>query len=168
MEAEGKKVYYFHAVAFSIANTLNKQRSTSDEQPAAKSVTKAGWLKIQLRKIALLIDLLRFKTLLKKLRQENYDYLLSDRYFYDSVINIAYLAKTERFFSVTIPRPDRAFYLKVDPESIMGRERPADQGLKYLQRKKILLDSFAQKNDLAVIDGNRTKEEIFNNLKSQI
>jgi hypothetical protein len=38
----------------------------------------------------------------------------------------------------------------------------------YLNKKKALLDEAATIWNLQVIDGNRGKEEIFNNIKSQI
>ena len=103
LESQGKKVFYFHAVQFSIANKIlcHRERNevkrgdleiASSQTPRNdKSVTKANWLQIQLRKLALGIDLCRFSKLLKKLEHDGYDYLVSDRYFYDSVINIEYL-----------------------------------------------------------------------------
>ncbi|MDD5396799.1 MAG: hypothetical protein PHW24_01930 [Candidatus Moranbacteria bacterium] len=169
LESQGKKVFYFHAVQFSIAN---KHRSSviSHQSSATKSVTKAGWLKIQLRKVALFVDLLRFKKLVAKLEKEGFDYILSDRYFYDNLINIAYLeAKScKPKVASSIPRPDFAFYLNTDPTNIMSRDRVPDQGLEYLNKKKELLEEFSKKENLIAIDGNRGKEEIFNAIKSQI
>lgn len=170
-ESQGKKVFYFHSVQFSIAN----QRKESAKP--TKSITDASWSKIQLRKIALRIDLFRFKNLLKKLKQEQYDYLLSDRYFYDNLINISYLSmKLHKSHDLSlanynlslIPRPDHAFYLDTDPEKILERERIPDQGIDYLKAKKELFNSFFAENKLAVIDGNKNKEEIFTEIKSKI
>lgn len=174
LENQGKKVSYFHAVQFSIANKYNhgSQLTANSSQPS-KSITKASWLKIQMRKLALFIDLWRFKKLLKQLEKESCDYLLSDRYFYDNLINISYLesqnsAASRKLKAANfIPRPHFAFYLKTDPEAIMGRERVPEQGLEYLQKKKELLDSFAQANDLTILDGNRDKETIFQEIKEK-
>jgi thymidylate kinase len=93
LEQNGKKVFYFHAVEFSFINRLahpfkGKRGFIAGED---KAVTQTSWPALQLRKLFLWIDILRFKSLLKKLEQEGYDYILSDRYFYDSVINILYL-----------------------------------------------------------------------------
>lgn len=163
LEAHGKKVYYFHAVTFSIAN----KKSAASAQ--GKSVTQANWKKIQLRKLALLIDLLRFKSLLKKLEKEGYDYLLSDRYFYDNLINIAYLSQKETIdFSPAIIAPDFAFYLKVAPETIMQRPRPAEQGLAYLKAKQTLLDASAQFWQLKTLDGHEDPEKIAAIIKKEI
>ena len=149
LTSEGKKVFYFHAVSFSIVNR-NKKPST------IKSVAKAGWLKIFLRKIALRIDLVRFKNLIAKLEKVGYDYLISDRYFYDSVVNIEYLDKNKCHscesrnpenkeitgsrikcgMTYNIIKPAIAIYLQTSPEIIMQRERKPDQGLNYLQKKK--------------------------------
>ena len=117
-----------------------------------------------------MIDLLRFKKLLKKLKKEGFDYLISDRYFYDSIINIRYLAKSEKNLPCEkfIPKPDLSIYLNADPEIIMQRERKPDQGIDYLKKKKELYDSFALANELKIIDGNRNKEEIFEEIKKSI
>ena len=169
LEKQGKKVFYFHAVQFSIANKYNRQLTTNNSQQT-KSVTEAGWLQIQLRKVALRIDLLRFVLLRNKLRNSGYDYILSDRYFYDNIINILYLQNSPlppNSYHL-IPTPDFAFYLNTSPEKIMQRDRVPDQGLEYLNKKKALLDQAATVWNLKIVDGNKDKEEIFSIIKSQI
>ncbi len=169
LEKQGKKVFYFHAVQFSIANKY-KTQNMEHETLNAKSVTKAGWLKIQLRKIALRIDLVRFNLLRNKLRNSGFDYLLSDRYFYDNLINISYLQNsslTPKTYNL-IPTPDFAFYLNTDPTSIMQRDRVPEQGIEYLNQKKGLLDKAAKIWDLKKIDGNNDKEKIFEEIKDAV
>jgi len=92
LENQGKKVFYFHAIDFSLANKIadfkrkyclicritGKCRVPSKEEKIA--VTKANGFQIFLRKMFLKIDLCRFKKLIKKLNREQYDYLLSDSY----------------------------------------------------------------------------------------
>lgn len=85
LKSKDKNFFYFHAVEFSVANKSIRGETSNNK----KSVIKANWLQIQLRKIALLIDIFRFRRLMKKL---NVDYIISDRYFYDSVVNIRYLS----------------------------------------------------------------------------
>ncbi len=113
LEQQGKKVFYFHAIEFSIANKINnffkskKNKSDSNldkenikekvEQDSGNSVTKTSWLLIQMRKIFLIIDIFRFKKFLKKIKKQGYTHLVTDRYFYDSIINIEYL--TQNLFS---------------------------------------------------------------------
>jgi thymidylate kinase len=201
LTSQGKKVFYFHAIRFGIANkfichcerseAISKLESEIAASPAAprndkeKSVIKASWLKIQLRKIALCIDLKRFKKLIAKLEKEGYNYLISDRYFYDSVVNIEYLEinrHCERSEAISkldsgiaaspaaprndIIKPGIAIYLQASPEIIMQRERKPDQGLEYLQKKKEIYDKFAEILNLKIIDGNRSKEEIFEEIKN--
>jgi thymidylate kinase len=205
LENQGKKVFYFHAIQFGLANAIkNKYYSifrSKDSVINEKSVTGADIFQIALRKLFLQIDIWRFKKLHTELRNSGYDYILSDRYFYDSVVNIEYLNNTchcesaiageaipsgdikpeiatvvrgglprndKLFYKNLIIQPDLAFYLQTDPESIMQRERKPDQGLEYLQKKKELYDKFAKEYDLKIIDGNRNKEEIFENIKSLI
>ncbi len=174
LESKGKKVFYFHAVQFSLPQTIIKgvrlpfgSQTPNASNIQAGSVTKASWLKIQLRKLALVIDIPRFKCLVKKLEKQGFDYLVSDRYFYDQLINIYYLSnQSYPSHSNSAPTPDFAFYLNTDPQTIMQRERVPDQGLAYLEAKKKLLDTFAEKNNLLIVDGNRSKEEIFAEIQS--
>jgi len=164
LKSKDKTFFYFHAVDFSIAN---RRGLTSTNN---KSVVRANWLQIQLRKIALLIDICRFGKLIKKIKV---DYIVSDRYFYDSVVNILFLENRRHRMSTMfaekyIPKPDFAFYIDVKPEIIMQRERKPDQGKEYLKAKEKLFSDKNKKWNMIVIDGERDKEEIFGEIKSKI
>lgn len=166
LEQEGKKVFYFHAIEFSLANRLariskGKKEFTPGEEKASM---KASWTSLQLRKIFLMIDIFRFRMLARKLTKEKYDYILSDRYFYDSVINILYLDKTQEsdflWLERFIPKPDRAFYFQITAEEIMQRNRVPEQGIDYLEQK---IELFEQKKDvfgLMPIDASQSQETI--------
>lgn len=161
-ESQGKKVFYFHAIIFSVANFLQKNKAAGE----SKGVTKASPLKIWLRILALKIDTFRFKKLQKKLTEQGYDYLLSDRFFYDSVVNLAFLMakKTPLGIAKSIPRSDIAFYLKTDPEAILKRQRVPEQGFAYLQAKNQLYDTYAQTWQMQIIAGNDSAENIHKNI----
>ncbi|MDR3558789.1 MAG: hypothetical protein P4L62_00200 [Candidatus Pacebacteria bacterium] len=168
LESHGSKVFYFHAITFSLANKLSGKNENPGE---SKSVTKASPLQIWLRKIFLRIDIWRFGCLRNQLRKSGYDYILSDRYFYDSLVNIEYLDESrsgQKFFPTTdsILTPDVAIYLQLSPALIMSRERKPDQGLEYLAKKKELYDAKISEWNLKVIDGSRGKEEIFEEIKN--
>jgi len=162
LENQGKKVFYFHSIKFSLANKFSRK----NRMGFASGVTKASPLKILLRKIFLRIDLLCFKLLRNKLRNSGCDYLLSDRYFYDNLINIAYLSQKDYFCDCGIVKPDTTIYLSADPEKIMDRERKPDQGLEYLQEKERLFEKVYEKFGMMKIDGNKDKEEIFEEIKN--
>jgi thymidylate kinase len=156
---------------------LASQILKKNKSRIAKSVTKANYFQIFLRGMFLPIDLLRFKKLLKKLEKEGFDYLISDRYFYDNLVNLLYLKdRTDhsRESSIDsgminkIPLPDVAMYLQADPQVIMQRERKPDQGLEYLQKKKELYDKAAPVWNFKIIDGNKNKEEIFEEIKKAL
>jgi thymidylate kinase len=209
LEREGSKVFYFHAIEFGLANRIVEFRNKyclickligkcKVKNNQFKSVTRASGFQIWLRKIFLQIDIWRFEKLRNKLRNSNYNYILSDRYFYDSLVNIEYLknichreqishltASTQRGelarqeaisneiaasplapHNDKIVKPDIAIYLKTDPEIIMSRRRTPDQGLEYLKTKKELYDNNASVFDMKIIDGNRDKEEIFEEIKT--
>ncbi|MDD3486802.1 MAG: hypothetical protein PHF35_00265 [Candidatus Moranbacteria bacterium] len=138
------------------------------ERDFEKSVIKANWIEIQLRKIALLIDIFRFKRIMKK---KDVDYIVSDRYFYDSVVNISYLETkfpSELFAERFIPKPDQAFFVKVSPEKIMTRERKPDQGLEYLAAKEKIYESKVSGWNMIVLGGDNAKEKIFEEIKKSI
>lgn len=174
LESQGKRVFYFHAIQFGIAKKLidfrNKyclicKLSGKCKTYKEKSITKAGWFSIQLRKLFLKIDLCRFKNLIKKLEKEGYDYLVSDRYFYDSIVNIEYLQASSTWTS-NVQVPNISVYLQVSPEIIMQRDRVPDQGIEYLKRKKELYDGKINEWNMKVMDGNRDKAVILSEIKS--
>ena len=130
------------------------------------SVTKANALQIGLRKLFLKIDLVRFKKLVNRLEREKFDYILSDRYFYDSLVNIAYLSKKEITSQYSIIKPELSIYLQANPELIMSRNRVPDQGLQYLIDKKYIYNKYASLFEMKVLDGNKDKEEIQKEIKA--
>jgi len=165
-ETSGREVAYFHAVGFSIANRLNRKiRGGKDFVPGReKAATSASPVSILLRKLFLLIDLIRFRFFLRSLERGGIDVLLSDRYFYDSVVNIEFLSGPDRPFRFPdriIPRPDFAFFLDVSPETVMGRERAPEQGAEYVSRKRALFQADAERFGFHVIDAGGSKEEVF-------
>jgi thymidylate kinase len=195
LESQDKTFWYFHAVEFSVGNMWRSNLHRGDSISTG-SVTKANWIEIQLRKIALLIDICRFKKMMKK---KNVDYIISDRYFYDSVINISYLSSCHFERSVAesrdlgeniqdpstssccrktsvgmtkigrlIPKPDFAFFIKVSPEKIMERDRKPDQGMEYLKAKEKLFEEKIKEWNMIAVDGERAKNDIFNEIKSQV
>lgn len=176
LESQGKRVFYFHAIEFGMARKIIEFRNKyclicrltgrCKVNYEEKSVTKAGWLKIQLRKLFLKIDVWRFRKFLPSL-EKKYDYLLTDRYFYDSVINIEYLSQNSYDVS-SILKPDLAIYLKADPEIIMRRERKPDQGIGYLKDKSKLFEDKISSWNLKVIDANWEKDKIAEKIKNYV
>jgi thymidylate kinase len=167
-ESRGKKVYYFHAVQFSVANILTKRQEINSEGKP-KDVTEASWLGIQLRKIALFCDVIRFKFLVLCIDRK-YDYMLTDRYFYDMIVNIAFLSKKHYhpFYCSWITRPNKRFFLDVNPAYILMRDNPPLQGHDYLRDKNVIFRVCVEHCHLTVIDGSRNKQTIFDDLLTQI
>jgi energy-coupling factor transporter ATP-binding protein EcfA2 len=105
LENRDKKIFYFHAIQFGVAEKIKKIRqkycllcllkkkcqADRKSSSSTESVTESGKLGIWLRKIFLRIDICRFGKLVEKLEKEGYDYLLTDRYFNDIIVNIEYL-----------------------------------------------------------------------------
>jgi thymidylate kinase len=182
LEQQGKRVHYFHAIQFSLAQKIKGLRDKyclicrstkagkNSNPDNEQSVTKANWLQIKLRKILFILDVLRFKNLKKKLTRQGFDFIVSDRYFYDSVVNISYLenrntpSRVERF----IPKANQAFYIKIQPESIMTRDRVPDQGLNYLKDKKKLYDMYAIIWNFTTFDGSKNKNVLHEEIRAQV
>lgn len=182
LEKQGKKVLYFHAIQFSLAQKIKSLRDNHclicrftkackrTKPTEEKSVTEANLMQIQLRKILFLVDIFRFKAFKRKLIREKYDFLISDRFFYDSVVNISYLSNrnTPSHIEKYLPAADFAFYIKIQPESIMTRDRIPDQGLEYLKDKKKLYDMYANLWNFRTIDGSKEKNVLHNEIINSI
>jgi len=172
---QGKKVSRFHATSFSIANKiLSGKKTTSKSGNQPHSITKASLLKIFLRKIALLIDIFRFKKYRQRLNKKGVDYLIADRYFFDGIINILFLERKKspqkmgKLLSLaekTIKKPDLLYYIKILPELAFSRDQTIDQGLQYLKDKDYLYSIFASRWNMKIINGKKNKEEIFEKIK---
>jgi thymidylate kinase len=189
LESQGKRVFYFHAIQFGIAKKISGLFLKKSKIKESKGITSANFFQIWIRKVFLRIDIFRFEKLTLKLEKEGYDYILTDRYFYDNIVNIEYLEKYSEYHSresgnpennnitgslikcgmtTKIRKPDVAIYLQIDPEVIMQRERKPDQGIEYLKKKKGFYDDCAKIWSLKIINGNRPKEEVFEEIKRGI
>jgi len=179
--SQGKKVAYFHAVEFSLANKIARcfKGEKTFEPGKEKAVTKASWLSLVLREKFLFIDMVRFCFLRSSLKKQGYDYLLSDRSFFDSIINLGYLAKDIHFFSWPIrwgieflaqytPKGDLRFYFDLTPEAIMARDRAPEQGIDYLRTKMTLFKQRAARWNLIMIDAEKDKESIFQDIMKKL
>ncbi len=164
--SQGKKVAYFHAIEFSLANKLSRywKRQQSFVPGNETAVTTASFFSTLLREKFLLIDMLRFRFLYHSLKNQGYDYLLSDRSFYDSLIHIAFLSDHWlihiglKVLDVFLPRADMALYFNLPPEVIMNRERVPEQGLSYLEAKTRLFEEKAPDWKMITIDANKDRE----------
>jgi len=174
LESQNKRVFYFHAIEQSIAKkTINFRNKyclvckLSKKCETSPSVTRANVFQIFLRKIFLRIDAWRFNRLRNKLRNLGYDYILSDRYFYDSAINIEYLSESQYEVPFLVS-PDMRIYLQASPEFIMHRERVPDQGIDYLKKKNELYDNKINVWNMKVVNGNRDKNVIFEEIQGLV
>jgi thymidylate kinase len=171
LETKGFSVCYFHAVQFSLANTFSQKFSSKNKKNSAhiqpKAITKASFFSIQLRKLFLIIDCWRFKKLLKNKKPIEKMIFLSDRYFYDQIINIFYLERKNlpnklpawaKISLSLMPKPAIALFLDIKPEIILQRERTIEQGMKYLTQKYQLYQNAIPPFDLICINGNQAKE----------
>ena len=165
LERDEKKAAYFHAVEFSLANRLlRRSRGQKEFVPGRdQAVTEASFLKLLLRKIFLYLDLLRFNLYARRLKRQGYDYLLSDRSFFDSLINLSYLSRRSDppvWLERLLPEVDHAFYLALKPERVEERTRVPEQGLAYLKAKEALFLRKASEWNFIVIPADDTPENV--------
>lgn len=176
LTSEGQKVYSFHAIQYSLPQVVKRRiktitspsRSKDLSAGSDKAVTDAGRLAIAARKVFLRIDLFRFKRLVKKLENQGYDTILSDRYFYDSLVNIAFLSNTKQIMRVSVVKPYLALLMDALPETILSRQRTPEQGKEYLVRKAELYRQVADHYGLTIIDGNKSKKEINDSIQRHL
>ncbi len=176
---DGHKVAYFHAIEFSLANRLNRLWKKEKEFVPGKeeAVTQASLLSLLSREKFLFIDFIRFQFWRRHLRIEGYNYILSDRSFYDSLINIEYLnldknSSLVRFglwwLNLFLPRADKVFFFDLTAEDIMTRSRVPEQGEQYLREKLTLFRVKKENWHLKSIDATETKEDILSILITSI
>ena len=178
LEADGRRVAVFHAIEFSLANKISRflKGEKSFEPGKESAVTHVSFFSLLLRKVFLFIDIIRFRFFRKKLERSGIEFLLSDRYFYDSVINLEYLSldKTsspQKYFAsiaALIPRPDIAFYLRITPEEILKRDRVPEQGIEYLHKKFTLIEQKKSDWHLIEIDASHEKDSVFSDISLNI
>jgi len=175
LEKTGKKVAVFNAVEFSLANRLARlfKGDNTFEPGKEKAVTEASWLSVALREKFLFIDFIRFHFFRRRLERQGFDFLLSDRSFYDSLINIAYLSDSRvlrfgmRTLEAFLPKTDTALYLDISPEVVMRRDRIPEQGMDYLARKRSLFLENRNRWGLITIDADQPKETVFSEIRRQ-
>jgi thymidylate kinase len=166
-EKQNLRVYYFHAVKFAFANRVMGIFRDSTEDATDTGTVKAGKLTIFLRKLLIRLDVWRFKKLRHRLDKLGFDIIISDRYFYDSVINISYLEDNESFLNIKIPKPNIAVYMRMKPKSILERERAVYQGGEYLKDKYALYESyFSLRSKAHIVDASRGISEVFKDVLS--
>ncbi|MBD3300264.1 MAG: hypothetical protein GF347_02850 [Candidatus Moranbacteria bacterium] len=168
LKARGLKYKVIHIVQNSIANKIaaffssKKRKNSKKESKKTESITKASPLSINLRKVALLIDLILFRLyLLFNLKRKMI--LVFDRYFIDYLVNIYFLegrkkARISPLIKDLMPKPDLAFYLKVDHKT--ANQRKTDQGLNYLARKTSLFESVKENLNYIEIPPKKSKKAI--------
>ena len=168
LEAKKWRVVVFHAIEFSLANKIRRFfRGESSFVPGKDpAVTKASFASLLLRKILLFVDIVRFVFYKRKIDRSGVDFLLSDRYFYDSIVNLEYLAggtSSAKYFDSPlsiVQRPDCAFYLRITPEEVLKRDRVPEQGSEYLERKFDILEERKKNWHLIEIDASLGREAV--------
>lgn len=170
LHTRGARTRYFNATMFSVANllTLGQKRSADGK---TRDVTQATPWAIRLRAVALFIDALRFRIWMSWLSgMRGVTHVISDRYFYDTIINIAYLSKKTYmpWFRALIVRPTHAFLLSLPPDAIMTRDAAPAQGMDYLMHKDILYRDYANTFDMHRIDGDRPQNVIADDLRTAV
>ena len=170
------KVATFHLIDFSLANKI-KSRLKNKDGSNPPAISQASTLSLLLRKIFIIIDVIRFKSYYRNLQKQGYNILITDRYFYDQIINIFYLSKVfdvsvfplwARIVLFFMIKPTKSFYLDVTPEVALSREKEIEQGIDYLNAKKIIFDMLAPKWKMVKIDADQDLINVNQNIKNSL
>lgn len=86
------------------------------------------------------VDIVRYKMFLRKLERHGIEIILSDRYYFDNLVNITFLKGKNTLPFRKIPRPTISFYLRVKPEEIMNRKRAPKQVIQYLEKSGVYMN----------------------------
>jgi len=174
LESLGKKVWYFHTVQFSVASKIS---GNSKKLPGeTKSIVSSNFFLTYIRTLFLLVDICRFRLKKKSLEHLGYNYIVSDRYFYDTMLHIANLKK-RKIFSGTcfdnllfrlIPKPAYAFFLDVSPKDVLKRSRVPEQGKQYISEKYTLYLSAFPFFQFIQLNGNRPIKIIREEIQKKI
>ncbi len=177
LENKSFKTKYFHSPSFSVANKLLGKKNSENSNKKLKSVTHAGFLKIFLRKIALFIDICRFKfSYMPKQEKNGTDFILADRYFFDQIANIIFLEKKElknnpfwlKIVSKNILSPNKKIYLETSLEKIFQRSPQIEQEKTYFTQKEKIYQDLAEKFNLKKINGDANSSKVFSEIILQI
>ncbi|MDZ7611573.1 MAG: hypothetical protein U5L10_02320 [Candidatus Moranbacteria bacterium] len=177
LKNKNHKVRRFHMVDFSIANKILRPKKKKTSGKTA-SKTSASGKAVFLRKVALIIDVFRFRHFfLLNARFKKIDYLLTDRYFFDQIANIKYLERNKSLAKIPFwqkvvekyaLKPDYGFYLRITPEEITKRSGGVEQGLQYLKDKFKIYEFFYKKWGLRSIDGSQSIEAVENKILQEM
>ncbi|NTW14891.1 MAG: hypothetical protein HGA38_00805 [Candidatus Moranbacteria bacterium] len=174
LEGKGFRVAYFHALEFSVGNrTLRFLKGKKDFRPGSEHANvTASPVSVFLRTCSLLVDLIAFPFHRWRLGRQGYDILLSDRYFFDTIVNIEYLAGLRRHRCTLLPlaetlveRPDLSFFLDIDPESVMRRDNAPEQGIEYVRAKRDRFRTHITDWGFRVLDADREKNDLSAEIK---
>lgn len=181
LKKEKYRTERLHMIDFSIANKLLKKqikKETVGEKLKPKAKTKSGFIGVILRKMAIILDVIRFRIYYRVKTFENQiDYLIIDRYFYDQIINIKYLDKRndpdrKPFWQIIAENqmivPDLKVYLQIEPRIILKRNPELEQGKEYLIKKYFLFECLYERWRLIKINGRTKKEVIYKNISNLI
>lgn len=167
LEARGEKVYTLHAVQFGLANIIAAKLGKGAEAATAQtdsgaSKTSASGVSIFLRMCFLIVDSVRFWLLKNSLARRGYTAIVSDRSFFDIVVNIRFLQGRTQIglLERIVPRADTAFLLSVEPARIMARDRAPEQGQAYLEKKNTLLHGRAALWHMTIVDADQPINDV--------
>jgi len=145
---KGSLAYFFtHSV---VGKVSSKAKESAESGLREKKGLKFSALSF-IKKTLLLADIFYFNLRYGAYKNRKGKALISDRYFYDELVQLKYLGLAGRryleFYSSLIIPPDVAFYLRAEPSEAFARKREYDE--RYFGSKNVLYDGL--KNETGTI-----------------
>lgn len=168
LKNRGQNIAYFHATEFSLANRLaRKTKGEKNFTPGStEAVTETDFFGAAGRLLFLSLDIVRFFFYCQRLKRAGVQVIVSDRFFQDSLINVAFLSQNffiylgVKLVAWIAPTPYESFYLKLTAQDIASRARLPEQGMAYLEKKIELYDYPPFSWSTQVLDATQIPENI--------
>jgi len=160
----------YHTINDSLINRILSKRSKKKEVSGKKNYNKIKFINAFLRFAVCLFDVFYIRYKLRFRWRGKYQVVVFDRYFYDRIINTAYLRRLNsvKLFSSIIylaPKPHFPVYFKADVDELMKRKEEQikleGQDREYFESKYQLFEKAVSEWKLFSLENTHmTKEEV--------
>jgi len=147
------------------------QESQSQMMEFRYDKNRDDFFTVLLRQFVYLIDLGSFLQVRRRVSDGSDNFIIMDRYFYDSLANLLTASSTSRhyirMFLRIAPQPDLPILLDIDPQVAFNRKR--EYPLEYLERRRWAYRSiFSWVSNPLVVDGGQSPDQVGELLLSRV
>jgi thymidylate kinase len=154
LKSRGFFVKYLHIIKGSlyhkilhgiIARVSEESQKALEKNLRSKENKPSFFISKWLKKGGVLINLLCFNLLYGRYKDNIRRNIVTDRYFYDDIVQAVYLGIAGRSFlsfcNKLIIQPDLVFFLKADPAAAYARKREYDEKY-FMEKSRLYADTY--------------------------